>query len=45
MAHGTWPDIDLDEIRDWVKTDKFRSQVDIEKAESGVDLDEFYLAA
>lgn len=45
VAHSTRPDIDLNEVRDRVKTDKFRSPVDVDVAEFGVDLDDLGLAA
>lgn len=45
MAHSTRPDIYLNEVRDRVETNEFRPPVDVEVAESSVDLGELDLAA
>lgn len=40
LAHGAWPDVHFNEVRDWVETDEFRAYVDIKVAELRVDLSE-----
>jgi hypothetical protein len=43
VARSTRPDIDLNEVRDRVETDEFRSPVDVEVTKLGVDLNELDL--